>query len=130
MKKIILTIMFAITSCIVFGQARLGYSAADINSEFSDISYNLKNGYDKNGDYYIFIKLERASVLYNFDSNKVCTSSIIVPENDSALNFFVEMYNKKYVIISPTSWKMYSSQGISDIELIYPEKGLTFFVWK
>ena len=44
MKKIILTIMFAITSCIVFGQARLGYSAADINSEFSDISYNLKNG--------------------------------------------------------------------------------------
>lgn len=130
MKKIILTILFAITSCIVFGQARVGSTATYIKSEFSESIYDLKSGLTKEGDYYILIKTERASVLYNFDSDKVCTSSIIVPDDDGALNFYVEMYNKEYVILSPTSWKMYSSQGISDIELIYPEGGGTFFLWK
>lgn len=130
MKKTILTIMFSITSCILFGQARNGNSAADISAEFSERIYDLKSGLTKDGDYYILIKTERASVLYNFDSDKVCTTTVIVPENDGALNFYVEMYNKQYVIISPTSWKMYSSQGILDIELVYPEGGGTYFIWK
>jgi hypothetical protein len=130
MKKTILTIMFAITSCILFGQARNGNSAADISAEFSERIYDLKSGLTKDGDYYILIKTERASVLYNFDSDKVCTTSVILPENDGALNFYVEMYNKQYVIISPTSWKAYSNQGIADIELVYPEGGGTYFIWK
>jgi hypothetical protein len=130
MKKTILTIMFAITSCILFGQARNGNSATDISAEFSERIYDLKSGLTKDGDYYIIIKTERASVLYNFDSDKVCTNIVIVPENDGALNFYVEMYNKQYVIISPTSWKAYTNQGIADIELVYPEGGGTYFIWK
>ena len=130
MKKIILTSIFVVTSYIVFGQARLGYSEAEIKTEFSNSRYKLTSDYNEDGIYYITIETERAIVSYLFNSDKICKASFILPNNDGALNFYVEMYNKEYVILSPTNWKVYSSQGISDIELIYPENGGTFFLWK
>ena len=130
MRRTLLTILFAITSVIAFGQAWLGSSAADIKSEFWESKYKLKSGYDSDGDYYITIETERATVMYYFNSDKICTTSVIAPDNQGALNFYVEMYNKQYVIISSTKWKMYSKEGIANIELVYPDGGGYFFVWK
>lgn len=130
MEKTLLTILFAITSVIAFGQARLGSSAADIKSEFWESKYKLKSDYDKDGDYYITIETERATVFYYFNTDKVCTSTVIAPDNQGALNFYVELYNKQYVIVSSTKWKMYSENGIANIELVYPKDGGYFFVWK
>lgn len=129
MKRTLLTILFAITSIIAFGQARLGTSATDIRSEFSESSYNLKSGYDDDGDYYITIETERATVFYYFNSEKICYLTLIAPDNQGALNFYVEMYNKQYVIVSSKQWKMYSENGISNIELVYPKSGGYFFRW-
>ena len=130
MKKALLTILFSITAIIAFGQARLGTSAADIKSEFWENKYNLKSGYDKDGDHYITIETERATVIYYFNTDKVCTSTVIAPDNQGALNFYVELYNKQYVIVSSTKWTMYSENGIANIELVYPKDGGYFFVWK
>ncbi|MGR6087941.1 MAG: hypothetical protein ACU4F9_07190 [Arcticibacter sp.] len=128
-KITLLTILFAITSIIAFGQARLGSSATDIRSEFSGSSYNLKSGYDDDGDYYISIKMELANVMYLFNSDKSCYLTLIAPDNQGALNYYVELYNKQYVIVSSTQWKMYSENGIANIELVYPESGGYFFRW-
>ena len=68
--------------------------------------------------------------MYLFNTDKVCTASIIIPDNDGALNFYVEMYNEQYVIISSKNWNAYTSQGVANIELIYPEEGGTYFIWK
>jgi len=129
MKRTLLTILFAITSIVAFGQARLGTSATDIRSEFSESSYNLKSGYDDDGDYYITVETERATVIYCFNSDKICYLTLISPDNQGALNFYVELYNKQYVIISATEWKMYSESGIAKIELVYPESGGFYFLW-
>jgi hypothetical protein len=129
MKRTLLTILFAITSIVAFGQARLGTSATDIRSEFSASSYNLKSGYDDDGDYYITIETERATVIYYFNSDKICYLTLISPDNQGALNFYVELYNKQYVIISAKEWKMYSEGGIAKIELVYPESGGFYFLW-
>lgn len=129
MKRTILTILFAITSIIAFGQARLGTSATDIRSEFSESRYNLKSGYDDDGDYYITIETERATVIYYFNSEKICYLTLIAPDNQGALNYYVELYNKQYVIVSSKQWKMYSENGIANIELVYPEGGGYFFRW-
>ncbi len=129
MKRTLLTILFAITSIIAFGQARLGTSATDIRSEFSESSYNLKSGYDDDGDYYITVETERATVIYYFNSDKICYLTLIAPDNQGALNFYVELYNKQYVIISAKEWKMYSENGIAKIELVYPESGGFYFLW-
>jgi hypothetical protein len=127
MRRTLLTILFAITSIIAFGQARLGTSATDIRSEFSESSYNLKSGYDDDGDYYITVETERATVIYYFNSDKICYLTLIAPDDQGALNFYVELYNKQYVIVSAKEWKMYSENGIAKIELVYPESGGFFF---
>ena len=130
MKRTLLTILFAITSVISFGQARLGSTATDIKSEFSSSSNKLKSGYDSDGDYYVTIETERATVTYYFNTDKVCTTTIIIPDNQGQLNFYVELYNKQYVIVNSTEWKMYSNDGIANIKLVFPEGGGYFFVWK
>jgi len=129
MRRTLLTILFAITSVVVFGQARLGSSASEIKSEFWESTYNQKSGYDDVGDYYISIETEFASVMYYFNSDKLCYVTYIAPDNQGALNFYVENYNKKYVVVSGTKWKMYNENGISNIELVYPESGGYFFRW-
>lgn len=129
MKRTLLTILFAITSVIVFGQARLGSTVSDIKSEFWESTYKQKSGYDEDGDYYITIETERATVTYYFNSDKVCVLTAIIPNNQGDLNFYVEMYNKQYVIVSSTQWKMYSNNGIANIQLIYPQGGGYYFLW-
>lgn len=129
MKKTLLTILFGITSLVIFGQARLGSTATEIKTEFWESSYNLKSGYTDDYDYYITITTDNATVTYFFNSDKVCTLTAIIPDNQGALNFYVELYNKKYVIVSNTEWKMYSNNGIAKINLIYPDDGGYYFVW-
>lgn len=129
MRKALLTLSLAAVSIIGFGQARLGFSKQEIRTEFIAPRYNLQSGYTDDGTYFISIEVERASVIYLFNSEGYCTATGIIPDNQGALNFFVEMYNDRYVIISPTEWKMYSEDGILSIKLIYPENGGYYFVW-
>lgn len=129
MKRTLLTILFAITSVIVYGQARLGSSVSEIKSEFWESSYKQKSGYDKDGDYYITIETSNATVTYYFNSDKICYLTAIIPDNQGALNFYVEMYNKQYVIVSSTQWKMYSNNGIANIKLVFAEGGGYYFLW-
>ncbi len=129
MKKALLTILFGITSLTIFGQARLGSTATEIKNEFWESTYNLKSGYTDDGIYYVSIETERATVIYWFNTDKVCTLCMIVPDNQGALNFYVELYNRQYVIVSSTKWKMYSDGGIAEISLIYPDDGGYYFLW-
>lgn len=94
MRKTFLTLTLTMFSFLVFSQARLGSTASDIKSEFWESRYKLKSGYDKDGDYYITIETERATVMYYFDTDKICTTTVIAPDNQGALNYYVEQYNK------------------------------------
>ena len=128
MKKILLTVILIFTTIVAFSQARLGSSASEIKSEFSERRYDLLD-YTENNIYYINITTERAIVVYHFSSDMKCILTRIIPDNQGSLNFFVELYNKMYVIISPTKWKMYSGRGIANIELVYPKAGSYYFIW-
>lgn len=129
MKKTILSIAILCMALNVFSQARLGSPASEIKSEFWESSYNLKSGYTDDGIYFICIETKRASVVYYFDDNKICNLCAIVPDNQGALNYYVELYNSQYVIVSSTKWKMYSNGGIAYIELKFPEDGGFYFMW-
>lgn len=128
MKKILLVFILALCSTMAFSQSRLGYSESEIRNEFWETRYNLKSNYDKSGNYYISIFTETATVFYYFDTNKDCIITFIVPDNQGALNAFVETYNTRYVIVSPTEWKMYSNAGVSQIKLVYKDNRY-FFMW-
>ena len=129
LKVLIISIPLLLNSFVIFSQARVGSSASDIKEEYAESRYNLKDGYDKDNDYYIKITTVDATVYYYFNADKICTITEIIPDNQGSLNSFVEIYNKRYVIISSTQWKMYSKNGIANIELIYPKSGGYFFLW-
>jgi hypothetical protein len=127
MKKIIFAIFFLSTiNCL--SQARLGLSRSEIYKEFSE--YNPQFEINDGGLPYMHFQMERATVMHYFDVDNICVLTAISPNNQGVLNYYVEVYNKKYVIISPKEWKMYSENGnIATIELITND-GTTFFLWK
>ncbi len=129
MKHLLIVICLISFSKISFSQARVGSSFSEIKSEYYESNWNLRSGYNKDEEKYIYISTTRAEVGYYFESGQICYTTYILPKRQGDLNFYVEKYNKQYVIMSPTKWKMYSENGICNIELIYPEDGKCFFVW-
>ncbi len=129
MKKTILFLVFIILSINGIAQARLNSTLSEVREEFSDWRYNLKSGYDSDGDFYISIETERATVIYYFDDSNLCYATIIIPDDQGALNMYAELYNSRYVIISNTQWRMYGENGIAEIELVYSDNGTYYFLW-
>lgn len=129
MKHIILFIAFVLAVCNAKAQARLGSTVMEIKNEYSDYEYQLKSSYLNDGTYYIQITTDRATVWYYFNDDRVCYLTVVVPDNQGALNFYVELYNSKYVVVSSTEWKMYSNNGICKIKLVYPDGGGYYFAW-
>lgn len=129
MIKTITTIFLLVTSVIAFGQGRLGATISNIKTEFQEKSYNLKSEYNTYGDYCISIEMDIANVFYYFKNDEICYLTSIIPKDQGALNYYVEMYNNRYVIISPTEWKMYTNDGIAYIKLIFPKEGNSGFIW-
>lgn len=129
MKYILTVFILVLISSSLHAQARIGASISEIRQEFWETKYNLKGDYDDDGDYYIQIDIERATVFYYFNEEKICYMTVISPDNQGALNYFVELYNNNYVIVSETKWKMYSKDGIANIELIF-DGDFPFFIWK
>lgn len=114
----------------IFGisQARIGSSKQDIYKEFAELSPKFENPADNLSS--LHFETERALVVHYFDNSEYCTLSVIAPKTQGDLNFYVEMYNRMYVVINPKEWRMYSENGsVSTIELV-TNKGTTFFVWQ
>ncbi len=90
-------------------------------------------GYDKQGNYRIMVDLGDIATVHYFTPERICDESQILTRTQGVLNYYVEKYNKSYVIISPTKWKMYNETGICDIELVSTSIStggtLSFFRW-
>jgi len=126
MKKLILLLLLIPT----FGssQARLGSTRSQIYTEFAELIPTFSNTSD--GMEYLVVNIEDIMVLHYFNEEAVCTTSVIYPETQGALNSLVELYNNRYVVISPKSWRMYSSAGnYADVKLVTNNQ-VTFFIWE
>jgi hypothetical protein len=121
MKKVLLLTISLIFSLTTFSQARLGYTEKSIREEFPN--YTFTTGYTDDGLKYISTEdFDEATVLYYFTNENKCYGCIIIPYNTGKLNYYVEQYNKKYVIISETEWKAYTENGIMTIKLTFEGK--------
>jgi hypothetical protein len=121
MKKTMLSFFFGIFISFAYGQARLGYTEKEIRNESSQRVFDA--GYTDEGIRFIFTTYSYGSVAYYFTQNGVCQTCMVRPNNQGSLNYLVEEYNRLYVIISDTKWKMYNNVGVMLIELIYDKSG-------
>ena len=111
-------------------QVRLGSSEDEIRADYANNRYHLQAGETKDGTYYIGITTERARVVYFFGEDRVCYVVAVSPRTKADLNFYVARYNRLYVPLSPTKWRMYSHEGIAEAELVLSADGSSFFAWR
>jgi hypothetical protein len=120
--RTILVFLFLFTFSLVKGQAHLGSTEYAIKGMFPEKRWT--SNYTKNGTRYISADIGYGNYTYYFDKETNLSDFCIqIPASITALNAQVELYNKKYVITSETSWTAYLEQGgIMYIKLIYSEE--------
>lgn len=125
MKNFLLLLALLFTFA-VNAQARLGVSYNDVYEEYRYLNPTITT--EKQG-LCLDVSISTVQILYYFDKDKICKTTIICPRTQSVLNGYVEKYNNSYVIISNTEWKMYNQSTISSIKLVTYED-TTFFIWE
>lgn len=130
MKKLIVLIMLLFSFFSSMSQVRLQYTAEEIKSEFKDI-FEVTEDYLTDGTYFITVWSPRAAVLHLFlNKSDKANRCVVVPYTSADLNYYVEQYNRKYVIVSDTHWKMYSESGLCNIWLDFESVQGAKFIWE
>jgi len=121
MKKLIFAIIVMLP-ILCKAQAHLGSTLADIKAMYPDKVFKVD--YTTSGRKYASAEMYYGTFVYYFDKETGLSNYCIQhTDNMTALNAQVEVYNKKYVIISETSWKAYlEGGGIMKIKLVYDEE--------
>ena len=127
MKYLIALITLIILSNNTEAQVRLGSNKSDIMNEFRE--KNIKVNLTDDGEEYLSFESNISVNLYYLDKDEICYNVVIFPKDNSAINTLVEFYNEHYVVIDETHWKMYTSNGIAKIDLIFFENS-AMFIWK
>lgn len=120
MKKLIFALILMLP-LIGNAQAHLGSTLTDIKALHPDKEFTVK--YTDDGIKYAYASMYYGTFFYYFDKETGLSNLCLqIPDNMTALNAQVEIYNKKYVIISETSWKAYlEGGGLMKINLTYDE---------
>jgi hypothetical protein len=127
MKYLIALVTLIIFSNNTEAQARLGSNKSEIMKEFSE--KNIKVNLTDDGEEYLSFESNISVNLYYLDKDEICYNVVIFPKDNSAINTIAEFYNEHYVVVDETHWKMYTSNGIAKIDLIFFENS-AMFVWK
>ena len=100
-------------------QAHLGSTEKEIRNLYPDKIFEV--GYTDDGQKYISAFMIYGTFVYYFDKESGHSNLCIqVIDNMIYLNGQVEIYNKKYVIVSDTEWKAYlEGGGLLKIKLEY-----------
>lgn len=118
MRRIFFTLV-VVLPLLGKAQAHLGSTLADIKSLHTDKVFTIK--YTNDGQKYAYTNMYYGTFYYYFDKETGLSNFCMqIPDNMTALNAQIETYNKKYVIVSETSWKAYlEGGGLMKIRLEY-----------
>jgi hypothetical protein len=126
MKQLLITLTFFFVFNSLFSQSRIGYSEYEIRSEFK--FDNFVTHTMEGGNKYIVKEELGIKDYYYFNSDNICTVCLREPTTTVILNWMVESYNKKYVIISPREWNIYCDNGTILSCVLKNVDGTNYFV--
>jgi len=138
-KKLLLIIIISLLSPNIFTQVRLGYTPSQINYEFKSKGYDIitNNVKPNPSKPILIIKFDNCIVHYYFNPQYKCDKCVLIPNTLKDLNFFIDLYNKKYEITSNmynpnnynTQWQMKGKYSYSTIKLIHSPNIGDYFLW-
>lgn len=110
-------------------QAHLGESLAGLKARYPEKYFKVETTND--GSKYTTADQALGTFVYYFSSETGLTELCVqIPNDLQALNTQVEIYNKKYVILTESSWKAYLDGGSTmEINLIYNEEYETYIFY-
>ena len=110
-------------------QAHLGESYTGLKNRYPDLTFEVQTTTD--GTVYTTAQQLLGIFIYYFDSETGLTNLCVqIPDDLQALKTQVEIYNKKYVIISENSWKAYLDGGNTmNINLMYNDEYETYLFY-
>lgn len=120
----------------VNAQTRLGYKAAEVRSEFTNLGYKIHSEYvkiDGRNVYTQTITFNDRTVVYYYTDDMICYACAIVPINLYVRNNLIVKYTSdpEFVKITDTHWKWYTDDGVVvDINLISSKDTGYFFWWE
>lgn len=123
----ILILLLTLFTLQTHAQMMIGYKVQEIRTKYSD--KEIESGYTKNNVFYLNFETDIAHVVHYFNDEGFSYYGLLLPKSQSQINFYVELYNKNYVILDNTHWQMYNGNGIASIELIFDD-GVAVFIWK
>ena len=128
MKKLIFALIIMLP-ILGKAQAHLGESLSGLKARYPEKYFKIE--YTNDGTKYTTAEQPLGTFVYYFDRETGLTYMCIqVPNNLQALNTQVEIYNKKYVIVSDSSWKAYlDGGGTMKINLTYNEEYQTYIFY-
>lgn len=112
-----------------FTQAHLGSSLSDLKTMYPEKTFKIE--YADDGTKFTTAEQLLGVYIYYFDKETNLTFLCIqVPNDMEALSAQIEIYNKKYVILSDTTWKAYLEGGTTmNIYLKYQEEYNTYIFY-
>jgi len=120
MKTLIITLV-NLLPLISNGQAHLGSTLSDIKGFYPEKEFSVE--YTDDGTKIASAEMPFGTFYYVFNRETGFSDMCLqIPDDMEALNAQVEIYNRKYVIVSERSWKAYlEGGGIMKIDLEYDE---------
>jgi hypothetical protein len=123
MKKLIITTLLLALSLYTFSQNCIGCTASDLSSDGATF-IKTEDGFTH------YKKITDSGLwLYSipFKYNYV-TDLIHIPYKED-LHVFITVFNENYVKISNTSWRLYLSDNIIDVTLLYDQDDGYYFMY-
>lgn len=128
MIKNLFIIVALMITLVANSQARLLNSAQDIFDEFKDD--NIVYGYDSNNQLYLlFYPDPNVSVRYFFDTDSVCTSTLICTQTQEMTDFIIGNYIRKGYLKVDDGWLMRDNDVIFQIDHFVNKLGYNMFYW-
>ncbi|OYT15492.1 MAG: hypothetical protein B7C24_12790 [Bacteroidetes bacterium 4572_77] len=109
-------------------QVRLNTSSQEILQEFE--KEGIIQDTNTSGAVYLMLDADYWTVYYTINEASICTQCFIVPADNEVINYFVEKYNKNYVVIGIKEWRSYYGADVASIVLKETEDGEAFFLWE
>ncbi len=126
MKRFVFFSALLMLTLCVQAQAHLGATVSEIKAFHPDNMFTV--GYTDDGTKYISTEMPLGLFAYYFNEQGISYMCVQIPSSMINLNTQVEIYNKKYVITSKTSWTAYlEGGGMLYISLIYDDTNSNYF---
>ncbi len=110
-------------------QALIGYTPSQVREKFPDKDWEYYKWGDDDKLLVMTFSTEELIVNYFFNEDNLSLFCTIKPLKQGGLQFLVEKYNNRYVVINSNTWRFYADGTVFICKLKTLDDGSFYFQW-